>query len=628
MDRRLILSIAIVAVALLVPLAAGEPWPVCGQDFGTFTPKSRFSANLQLIAAALPRNASSSPDLYATAVDVGAVPEQVTAAALCRGDVSASSCLGCLTQAFADLPNAIDAYTVNNDNKVTSEQGRYNSLVAALVNATADYAAYNSTRRYASGEADFDAALPKVYSLAQCTPDLSPARCRSCLAKIVAQELWSYKDDIGGRTLSVRCSFRIETKPFLNGTMMVRLPATSPISASPPPAPAYAVGVKAERMSRLKKSAYVAVPTFAAILTTIAACFHRWWKISKTAAKPLPLHTASPEHIQSIDSLLLDLSTLHVATDNFAEHKRLGEGGFGVVYKGILPDGQEIAVKRLSQNSRQGIGELKTELLLVAKLNHKNLVRLVGVCLEKHENILVYEYLPNRSLDIILFDAQKNKKLQWGMRYNIIDGIARGLQYLHEDSQMKIVHRDLKASNILLDSTYNPKISDFGLAKIYGGDRSHIVTKRIAGTLGYMSPEYAMRGQYSIKSDVFSFGVLILEIVTGRRNYGSYDYEKDTDLINAIWQHWIREKAIELIDPSLSNNSPTDQLLKCIHIGLLCVQENPADRPLMSAVNFMLSSNTVQFPSLSRPGFCTQEICVNSTEVSSNELSITKLEPR
>uniref|UniRef100_A0A0E0J4F7 Protein kinase domain-containing protein n=1 Tax=Oryza nivara TaxID=4536 RepID=A0A0E0J4F7_ORYNI len=326
-------------------------------------------------------------------------------------------------------------------------------------------------------------------------------------------------------------------------------------------------------------------------------------------------NTTSHENIQSIDSLLLDLSTLRAATDNFAEHKRLGEGGFGVVYKGILHDGQEIAVKRLSQNSRQGIGELKTELLLVAKLNHKNLVRLVGVCLEKHENILVYEYLPNRSLDILLFDTQKNKELHWAMRYNIIDGIARGLQYLHEDSQMKIVHRDLKASNILLDSAYNPKISDFGLAKIYRGDRSHIVTKRIAGTFGYMSPEYAMRGQYSSKSDVFSFGVLVLEIITGRRNYGSYDYEKDTDLINAIWQHWIREKAIELIDPSLSNNSPIDQLLKCIHIGLLCVQENPADRPLMSAVNFMLTSNTVQLPSLSRPGFCTlQEICVDSTE--------------
>ncbi|XP_015694851.2 cysteine-rich receptor-like protein kinase 6 isoform X2 [Oryza brachyantha] len=616
MRCRLILSLAIFAVALLAPRTAGEPWVMCGDDFGTFTLQSRYYANLMRINATLPSNASASPDLYATAVDVGAVPEQVSAVALCRGDVGAASCLSCLTQAFANLanlcgntkdatiyydrctlsyssvhflsdgddPRQIPAYTVNNlAGNVTSEPERYNRLVAALVNATADYAAYNSTRLYASGEADFNSQFPKVYSMAQCTPDLSPERCRSCLAKIVSQEIGTYKDTIGGRTMAVRCAFRVETVPFLNGTMLVRLrlPAgTSAPSESPAPAPAALVD------------------------------------------------TTSSEDIQSIDSLLLDVSALRVATDNFAEDKRLGEGGFGVVYKGILPDGQEIAVKRLSQNSRQGIGELKTELVLVAKLNHKNLVRLVGVCLEKHENILVYEYLPNRSLDIVLFDAQKNKELPWAMRYNIIEGIARGLQYLHEDSQMKIVHRDLKASNILLDSTYNPKISDFGLAKIYGGDRSHIITKRIAGTLGYMSPEYAMRGQYSIKSDVFSFGVLVLEIVTGRRSYGSYDYEKGTDLINAIWQHWIREKVVELIDPSLRNNSPIDQLLKCIHIGLLCVQENPADRPLMSAVNFMLSSNTVQLPSLSRPGFCTQEICANSTEVSSNELSITKLEPR
>lgn len=275
MDRRLILSVA-VAVALLVPRSAGEPWPVCGQDFGTFTPKSRFFANLQLIAATLPGNASSSPDLYATAVDVGAVPEQVTAAALCRGDVSASSCLGCLTQAFADLPNAcsntkdatiyydrcmviysdihflsdddprqITDYTVNNNGKVVTELDRYNCLVAALANATADYAAYNSTRLYASGEVDFNKEFPKVYSWAQCRPDLTPARCRSCLAEIMAQEIWSYKDNIGGRTLSVRCSFRVETEPFLNGTILVRLPATTALSGSPPAPPSTtAVGVK------------------------------------------------------------------------------------------------------------------------------------------------------------------------------------------------------------------------------------------------------------------------------------------------------------------------------------------------------------------------------------------------
>uniref|UniRef100_A0A8R7TCE1 Protein kinase domain-containing protein n=1 Tax=Triticum urartu TaxID=4572 RepID=A0A8R7TCE1_TRIUA len=336
-----------------------------------------------------------------------------------------------------------------------------------------------------------------------------------------------------------------------------------------------------------------------------------------------------------MESLLLDLSTLKVATDDFAEHKMLGEGGFGVVYKGDLPEGQEIAVKRLSQTSRQGIEELKTELLLVAKLHHKNLVRLIGVCLEEHEKILVYEYMPNRSLDTILFDAEESKKLDWGKRSRIINGIIRGLQYLHEDSQLKIVHRDLKASNILLDSDYNPKISDFGLAKIFGGDRSQTVTHRILEhSTGYMSPEYAMRGQYSIKSDVFSLGVLILEIITGRRSHGPHDSEHDTDLINITWEHWTKERAAELIDPTLRNHCPTDQLLKYIHIGLLCVQQKPADRPLMSAVNVMLSSSTVSLPSLSRPGFGAQEIGASSiseenpAKASSNKMSITELEPR
>jgi serine/threonine protein kinase len=139
-------------------------------------------------------------------------------------------------------------------------------------------------------------------------------------------------------------------------------------------------------------------------------------------------------------------------------------------------------VKRLCQSSRQGIGELKSELILVAKLYHKNLVRLIGVCLEQQEKILVYEYMPNGSLDIVLFDTDKNRELDWGKRFKIINGIARGLQYLHEDSQLKIVHRDLKASNILLDFDYSPKISDFGLAKIFGGDQSEDVTNRIAGT--------------------------------------------------------------------------------------------------------------------------------------------------
>uniref|UniRef100_A0A0E0I1Q2 Uncharacterized protein n=1 Tax=Oryza nivara TaxID=4536 RepID=A0A0E0I1Q2_ORYNI len=611
-------------------------------DFGTFTPKSRFFANLQLIAATLPGNASSSPDLYATAVDVGAVPEQVTAAALCRGDVSASSCLGCLTQAFADLPNAcgnsreaatyydrcmvsysainflsggaggedparIDAYTVNNDNKVTSEQGRYNSLVAALVNATADYAAYNSTRRYAAGEADFDAALPKVYSLAQCTPDLSPARCRSCLAKIVAQELWSYKDDIGGRTLSVRCSFRIETKPFLNGTTMVRLPATSAPSPAPPvnATPSAATPGRETKYKVPRLVLIILLPIIAAVNLVVCFCVWRRKRPVITKAKQTNAnYYAEADDVDSVDSMLMDISTLRAATGDFAESNKLGEGGFGAVYKGVLPDGNEIAVKRLSKSSTQGVQELKNELALVAKLRHKNLVSFVGVCLEQHERLLVYEFVPNRSLDLILFDTEKREKLDWEKRYRIINGIARGLQYLHEDSQLKVVHRDLKPSNILLDANMNPKISDFGLARIFGQDQTQAVTNRVVGTYGYMAPEYMMRGNYSVKSDAFSFGVMVLEIVTGRKNNDfCNNSHQSEDLLNTIWERWMAGTVDEMVDRAMSAYVSASDVRKCVHVALLCVQENPADRPVMSSVVMMLDSETVSLQVPSKPAF-------------------------
>lgn len=187
-------------------------------------------------------------------------------------------------------------------------------------------------------------------------------------------------------------------------------------------------------------------------------------------------------NIEMVDSMQIDVSTLRAATVDFAESNKLGEGGFGTVYKGVLPNGDEIAVKRLSQNSTQGVEELKNELALVAKLKHKNLVRLLGVCLEQQERLLVYELVPNRSLDLILFDAEQRELLDWGRRHKIINGIARGLQYLHEDSELKVVHRDLKASNILLDAEMRPKISDFGLARIFERDQTQAVTNRVIGT--------------------------------------------------------------------------------------------------------------------------------------------------
>ncbi|KAF2297906.1 hypothetical protein GH714_004997 [Hevea brasiliensis] len=208
--------------------------------------------------------------------------------------------------------------------------------------------------------------------------------------------------------------------------------------------------------------------------------------------------------------------------DSFSPANKLGQGGFGVVYKGKLSNGKDVAVKRLSKDSGQGIDEFKNEVLLIAKLQHQNLVKLIGCCIQGEEPMLVYEYMPNKSLDSFLFNETRRSILDWRKRFDIIVGIARGILYIHQDSRLKIIHRDLKTSNILLDEEMNPKISDFGLARIFKGDQTHEMTNRIVGTFGYMSPEYVVFGKFSTKSDVFSFGIILLEIITGKRNNSFY----------------------------------------------------------------------------------------------------------
>ncbi|KAM3385138.1 hypothetical protein ACQJBY_009221 [Aegilops geniculata] len=602
MRRSLALRYHLAAALLLLlaflhaPLAGAQPlpWQLCDSAAGNYTEGSAYQANIRALAGGLPRNASASPALFAKGA-AGAAPDAVYALALCRGDTNASSCAACVAAAFRNAQQlcAFNRHATMFDDpcilrysghdflaNVTDNSGRFvafngNNVSAGaaaaafdaasgwLVNATADYAAGDPTRRFGTGEEGYDATYPKIYSLAQCTPDMAADDCRSCLRDIIEKFTPQYfVGKPGGRVFGVRCNFRFETYSFFSGRPLLQLPDVLP----PAPAPAPAA---AEEDS-----------------------------------------ATNPDDIQSIDSLLLDLSTLRAATDNFAESNKLGEGGFGAVYKGVLSEGEEIAVKRLSQSSTQGIEELKTELVLVAKLQHKNLVRLLGVCLEGQEKLLVYEYMPNRSLDTVLFDAEKSRDLDWVKRLKIVNGVARGLQYLHKDSQLRIVHRDLKASNVLLDSDCNPKISDFGLAKLFEWDQSQAVTSHIAGTYGYMAPEYAMRGQYSVKSDAFSFGVLLLEIVTGRKNssFASPDSEPSLDLLSLVWEHWTTGTVEELVDPSLGGRSPGGQMLKLVNIGLLCVQDSPADRPTMSAVNVMLSSSTVSLQAPSRPTFCVDDM--------------------
>ncbi|KAM5588517.1 hypothetical protein ABKV19_006794 [Rosa sericea] len=326
------------------------------------------------------------------------------------------------------------------------------------------------------------------------------------------------------------------------------------------------------------------------------------------------------------------LNSIVVATDNFSIANKLGEGGFGSVYKGLLANGQEVAVKRLSMDSGQGLEQFKNEVMGIANLQHRNLVRLYGCCINSEEKMLIYEYLPKKGLDFFIFDKSRSSLMDWKERFNIINGIARGVLYLHQDSRLKIIHRDIKASNVLLDSAMNPKISDFGLAKMFGEDQIQANTNRVVGTYEYMSPEYAMQGRYSIKSDVFSFGVLLLEIISGKRNT-DYDPESPTpNLIGKVWDMWRAERALGIVDPSLGQSYPTDEVSRCIQIALLCIQECATDRPTMSEVVFMLGNETT-LPSPKKPAFILQSSNPNPSSpgrgpYSVNNVTITMLQAR
>ncbi|KAK7405123.1 hypothetical protein VNO78_06319 [Psophocarpus tetragonolobus] len=243
------------------------------------------------------------------------------------------------------------------------------------------------------------------------------------------------------------------------------------------------------------------------------------------------------KHVDDLDIQLFDLPIIMTATKEFSMENKIGEGGFGPVYKGILMDGQKIAVKTLSMSSWQGVTEFINEVNLIAKLQHRNLVKLLGCCIQGQRKMLIYEYMANGSLDCFIFDGTKGKLLEWPQRFQIICGIARGLMYLHQDSRLRIIHRDLKASNVLLDENLNPKISDFGIAKTFGGDQIEGNTRRVVGTYGYMAPEYAVDGSFSVKSDVFSFGILVLEILCGKKSRGLYHTDESLNLVGHVRDH-------------------------------------------------------------------------------------------
>ncbi|KAM0822357.1 hypothetical protein ACQ4PT_071545 [Festuca glaucescens] len=293
---------------------------------------------------------------------------------------------------------------------------------------------------------------------------------------------------------------------------------------------------------------------------------------------------------------LYDFDQIADATGNFSDEHKLGQGGFGAVYMGELSGGLEVAIKRLSTCSVQGLMEFKTEIQLIAKLQHTNLVRLLGCCLQAEEKMLIYEYMHNKSLDCFIFDSTRGAILNWERRFTIIDGIAQGLLYMHKHSRLRVVHRDLKASNILLDRDMNPKISDFGLARIFCSNTTEANTTRVMGTHGYIAPEYASEGLFSTKSDVYSFGVLLLEIISGKRTPGFYQHGRFFNLTGYAYRLWKEGKWHEMVDRVIGTGYPVTEVMRCVQVALLCVQDSAEDRPNMSDVVAMLGSEGITLP--------------------------------
>ncbi|XP_037472001.1 cysteine-rich receptor-like protein kinase 10, partial [Triticum dicoccoides] len=483
--------------------------------------------NLKAALVTLPNNTSSSPVRFATAA-FGRAPDIVYAFTICRGDIvgvisNQSYCRECVSNMTDKVLNAAPQQCYNgtyhdygdrcilvystddiiappsgenggddtpvkrwNDKNVTGhadEVRLITGLIRELLVQTVEKAASAAPMRFATGIMDSGTTFPMVRSLAQCRPDASTVDCLACLRRLLGVVNATMSLRMGAQINAIRCYFRYEAYRFYGGEATLRL--------TPPPAPSLA-------------------PTPAK-------------RKSKAGEEELGWQGKNSEFS------MFEFEQVLVATNNFSEENKLGECGFGTVYKGQLPEGSEIALKRLAPHSGQ--------------------------------------------------DENKRALLDWSTLLAIIQGIAHGLLYLHKHSQLRVIHRDLKPSNILLDSEMNPKISDFGLAKIFNSNSSEQnTTRRVFGTYGYMPPEYASEGIFSIKSDVFSFGVVIFEIISGKRNSGSRQCGDFINLLGYAWQLWKEGRLIDLADASLVSKSNPIEMMRCINIALLCVQDNASDR--------------------------------------------------
>ncbi|KAI4323617.1 hypothetical protein L6164_023210 [Bauhinia variegata] len=401
----------------------------------------------------------------------------------------------------------------------------------------------------------------KRYGLVQCSRDLTNEECSQCLTAMVDKVSRCCGTKQGWQVLAPSCLIKYDDFMFYD--LNTQTTSSSPVSDP-----------KTGGTSSSKTRTLIISIISALVALALLSCSINYFLRRKRVRKGMLLLETTPiifpgnDQNSYEDLPTIPFITIQESTNNFSKESKLGEGGFGPVYKGILPDGREVAVKRLSKTSGQGLEEFKNEVLFIAKLQHRNLVRLLGCCIYEDEKLLVYEYMPNSSLDSYLFDMEKRELLDWKLR-------------------------------------------------------------------GYMAPEYAMEGLFSVKSDVFSFGVLMLETICGQRNGGFYLSEHGQSLLVYTWTLWCEGKSLVLMDPILEKSYIADEVTRCIHIGLLCVQEDAADRPTMSTVVVMLASETMTLSHPNHPAFSVGRMALgdsstskNSKDPSINDVTVSHIAPR
>ncbi|CAH8315541.1 unnamed protein product [Eruca vesicaria subsp. sativa] len=609
----------------------------------SFNTYSTFNKNRLLLLSYLPSNVTAQNNFFYNA-SLGQDRDRIYALAMCIPSTKTNDCSNCVkttsdglikncpnnTEAFhwlgsqntlcfvrystrsfigspdmdprQILPNATDVRS-----SITDFEGIWQDLMLRMVDsASSKY--YEAEITPLTSTSSVDTMM--IYTVMQCTSDISNADCNTCLRNSVGDYQNCCRGKQGGLVTRPNCIFRWEFYPFYGAFRNTPSPA------------------KKEDSSTVKIVAPTLVVAFLLLLAVVGYVFYL--RRRKKKNKDVLRETYQELDIDALSSLKFEFRVVQAATSDFSEKNKLGEGGFGPVYKGKLQNGQEIAVKRLALRSGQGEEEFKNEVLLLSKLQHRNLVKLLGFCLKGEERLLIYEFVPNSSLDHFIFEEVAKQdhtlKASWSTRFNIIENIARGILYLHEDSRLKIIHRDLKPSNILLDYQMNPKISDFGMARLFESDdqTQGITTSRVMGTYGYMAPEYIAQGRFSVKTDVYSYGVMVLEIICGQKN----NTFQPSGVAFHAWTNWRGERALDIVDSVITENISRNEMMKCINIGLLCVQESVKRRPNMNSVIKWLKSNSVTLPVPSTPAYVVHSDSGEASHVSQVNVSITELEPR